>query len=102
MGPGRKRYEFEQEQTITTRAPKDFWTLPPKEAAAAMAEVNRSAEHRKMYRLAIDGRDGQKPPETCSLYCSFRSRRCYFTRDSRYFLRVDPKGSYLACSTRRD
>ena len=99
MGPGKKQYEFEQEQIVKTSIPKEFWTLPPKDAAIAMAEVNRSPEHRKAYRMAIDDRDGQKPPETCWLYYSYRSRRCYITRDSKYFLRVDPNGSYLACSS---
>jgi len=99
MGEGKRAYQFELERLVRTQKPKGFWESPARQAALAMAEINRTDEHRQSFRLAIDGRDGKKPPDECLLYYSYRSRRCYTTSDSKYLLRVDPRGSYLARST---
>jgi hypothetical protein len=101
MGEGKAAYQFAWQFLVKTQAPGDFWTLPPKAVSLAMAEANRTAEHREAYRLAVDARDGKQPPKTCSVYYSFRSRRCYFTEDSKFFLRVDPAGSYLALTSQQ-
>ena len=101
MGEGKRDYQFLWQFVVKTQAPEDFWTSPPKVVSLATAEANRTPEHRKSYRLALDDRDGKQPPETCSVYHSFRSRRCYFTRDSKFFLRVDPAGSYLAFTSQQ-
>ncbi len=44
----------------------------------------------------MDDRDDQKPPEICSIAFTDASDRSYNAVDSNYFLRVDPKKSYLA------
>ncbi|HUU23512.1 MAG TPA: hypothetical protein VM389_13350 [Phycisphaerae bacterium] len=99
MGRGRTQDDFERSQVIDTQTPVEFWTTPARQAAMAVVEANRTVDQRRARPLSVDDSDGQTPPEVCSVYYSYRSRRCYFTRDSKYFLRVDPKGSYLACST---
>ena len=96
MGDGKTSSDFDREHVVPSRLPQSFWTLPAKQAAADLVEINRTEEHRRKYRLAIDDRDGQKPPDACSIHYSHRSRRCYFTRDPSYFLRVDAEKSYLA------
>lgn len=96
MGRGKAHYDFHKEHVVPTQVPRDFWSLPAKRAAAALVDVNRSAEHRQAYQVAIDDRDRRQPPETCSIYYSYRSARCYVARDVKCFLRVDPGKSYLA------
>lgn len=44
--------------------PHGFWNLPPKAAALALADVNRSAEHRGQIELAVDDRNGVAPPQS--------------------------------------
>jgi len=102
MGDGKKAYMFHSEQMVRTQVPKDFWALPPREAALAMADANRSPQHRKAYRVALDDGGGRKPPEACSVYVSYRSSRCYTASDSKYFLLADPRGSYLVFSSQWD
>ncbi len=96
MGDGKTSWDFHREHVVPTQLPKDFWTLPAKQAAVALAEANRTEKHRRTYRLAIDDRDGREPPNACSIHYSHRSRRCYFTRDPSYFFRVDAEKAYLA------
>jgi hypothetical protein len=79
-----------------TAVPKPFWSLPSKEAALAMANENRSSEHKQKYEIAIDDREQATPPEAASIIYSYSSARCYTAVDDFYFLRVDPKKSYLA------
>jgi hypothetical protein len=96
MGDGKNMSELEWENVIKTHIPAKFWTLDPKSAAFATADENRYPDHRKRFRLAVDDRDGQKPPDTCSLSFTDVSDKSYNAVDCHYFLRVDPKRSYLA------
>lgn len=43
--------------------PVGFWERDPKEMALALVEENRNDEHRAEYQLAVDDRNGAKPPE---------------------------------------
>ena len=99
MGDGKRAYMFRYENMVRTHVPGGFWTLPPREAALAVADANRSPQHRKAYRVTLDDGDGREPPEACSVYFSYRSRRCYTTWDGKYFVMADPAGSYLAFSS---
>ena len=96
MGRGKAAYEYEDEVGVRKQVPAGFWTMEPKRAALAVVEGSRSAEHRAAYELAVDDRGGVAAPETGSVSFSSSSSRCYNAVDGYYFLRVDPKGSYLA------
>ena len=96
MGEGKNMSELEWENVIKTHVPTNFWTLDPKSAAFATADENRYPDHRKRFRLAVDDRDGQKPPDTCSMSFTYVSDKSYNAVDCHCFLRVDPKRSYLA------
>jgi len=93
---GRNVSDLEEEAVIKSHVPPDFWRLPPQAAALALAEANRHPGHRARFRLAVDARDDRKPPGTCSVSFSYASSRSYVAIDDHYFLRADPKGSYLA------
>jgi hypothetical protein len=85
--------ELEQDQEVPARLPKDFWKLSPKDAALQLADLNRSDEHRKTYRLTIDDHDGKTPPKTCSI-----ALRYYFGLSGYYghfYLCCDPERSYF-------
>ena len=96
MGKGKNMYELEWDAILKTRVPEDFWKVDPKSAALSTADVNRYPAHQQRFRLAIDDRDGRKPPAVCSVSFSYASARCYNAIDCHYFLRVDPNESYLA------
>jgi hypothetical protein len=102
MGEGKSMQQLETEAVLKTQLPEGFWGLDAKEAALAMAQVNRYPDHQRRYRLALDARDGAKPPEVGSLAFSYSSARCYHAVDEHYFLRFDPRGSYLAFAQSRD
>ncbi len=74
------------------RIPEDFWTLPPKQAALTMAEMNRSEAHRKKYRLALDDRDVSGPPESCAITL-YMEMTHWANNKYRYTLHVDQKRS---------
>lgn len=79
--------------------PKEFWDLPPKQAARAFAEANRSAAHRQLFRLAVDDLEGQEPPSTCSLKSWAHSSVCPCAGDfvaAYRFLRCDRAQCYYA------
>lgn len=96
MGRGRSAWDFENEHRAQNRLPDGFWNNDAKAAALALAEANRSESHRNQYLLALDDRDGNAAPATCSIAFSYTSALCYNAVSSCYFLRVDPKESYLA------
>lgn len=98
MGYGKNMSELLWESAIQTHIPTNFWTLDPKSAAFATADENRYPDHQKCFRLALDDRDGQKPPDICSISFTYVSDKSYNSIDCHYFLRVDPKRSYLACA----
>ncbi len=98
MGGGRNARDLEQSTILSNHVPSTFWSLPPKEAAFTFAHGNRYPIHRDLYALAIDDRDGQSPPDTCSIAVSQIHNKSYSDVDTHYFLRVDPERSYLAYS----
>lgn len=96
MGRGKAHWEFDRDWSIKTHVPTNFWKMAPKDAALEAVEANRYEDHKRCYRLAIDDRDGSKPPEVCTLAFSDVSDRSYYSADHHFFVRADPKGSYLA------
>ena len=80
-----------------TRVPDDFWEQKPKSLALAIAEANRVPPRSEDLRLAIDDLDGLAPPNVCTIALSNIRLACgRFCPDIHYFLRCDPRGSYLA------
>jgi hypothetical protein len=75
--------------------PAGFWSMDAKAAALALVEANRSAKLKKVLQLAIDDRDGAVPGESGTLRFTDESSRCYTASDVHFFLRCDPKGSFL-------
>jgi hypothetical protein len=96
MGDGRNAFDFKDESVIRNHVPPNFWTMEPKQAALAVVESNRGKMHRARFALTLDTGDGKGPPASCTLAVSESSSRCYNAIDGFYFLRVDPKASYLA------
>ena len=62
MTAGKDVHDKGQEAIEPTHLPARFWELSPKEAALALVEANRSPENRSACRLALDDRNGVKPP----------------------------------------
>ncbi|MFH1038519.1 MAG: hypothetical protein V1789_07635 [PVC group bacterium] len=96
MDKGKSIGDLKKEAVIITHLPKDFWNVPPKKAALEFARVNRTSDHREQFRLALNDLDDRGPPAVCSLHFSYYSDRSYVTIDAHYFLRCDPRESYLA------
>lgn len=96
MGPGRDRFSYAAEHAQRIEAPKDFWTLPPKKAALAMAEMNRSGPNAMRYQLAIDDRDGRQPPPKGRLLLRHQSSGCYDFRDWTFLISIEPGNCWLA------
>ncbi len=94
MGEGKQKHAFGRDEVVESQLPKGFWSLPPKQAALAFADVNRTEEHRRRFSLAVDDRGGRLAPESCSVYLAYHSAHHDFF--ARVFLRADPKSSYLA------
>jgi hypothetical protein len=98
MGRGKCMEDWEIGNTLKPCLPDGFWKMDSKAAALALADVNRYSTYREKCRLALDDRDGQKPPESGTVAFYDRSARCYNAVDVRYLLRADPNSSYLAYS----
>lgn len=96
MGRGKNNYDLECAGRIETRAAANFWDGSPRAVALATADTNRTPSHRSIYRLAIDDRDGERPPDICSLAFTYHSAACYDAVQGDFFLRVEPGNSYLA------
>lgn len=65
------------EDTVPNQIPEGLWELPPKQAALALADANRSASHRTKWQIAIDDREGVKPPSSGWLVHNWSSSGCY-------------------------
>ncbi len=110
MGRGKVARDFQPEEdgegaAPLTPLPKNFWAMPPQQAALELVDANRAPWHRRAFLLAVDDRDGKTPPETCSIYFACHFEGCFAEEQYlKYFLRVDTKGSYLAytCVSEKD
>lgn len=96
MGPGRSLYDHILEHQTHDRVPDGFWTLSPRAAALELVNLNRSAEHRASFQLAVEDRDGQKPPETGTLHLSHSSSACYNARHWEILISFHPGDSWMA------
>lgn len=96
MGPGRSLYDHILEHQTHDRVPDSFWTMSPRAAALELVNLNRSEEHRTSFQLAVEDRDGQKPPETGTLHLSHSSSACYNARDWEILISFHPGDSWMA------
>ena len=65
------------EDSFPNRLPEDLWNLTPKQAAIALAEANRTATHRRQWKLALDDRADITAPESGWLIHGWGSSGCY-------------------------
>ncbi|MHC4526729.1 MAG: hypothetical protein ACYS29_02555 [Planctomycetota bacterium] len=94
MGPGKKLPStFKEKVQVVSYLGKNFWTDSARDAALVLAEVNRTLENRRLYRLSVDDSNGQKPPDICTLFFQYTANHFQFSFD--FFVRCDPKGSHL-------
>ena len=96
IGRGKEMYELEWDTRLKTHTPKNFWKMDPKTAALKMAHINRYPDNQWEYLLAIDDRDGQIPPDICSIAFSYLPSNY----GEHFFLRIHPENSYLAYAGR--
>lgn len=101
MGDGKTWQDYEETLKVKTSAPAAFWELPPDSAALMLADANRLPEHRALWQLALDTRDGARPPETMNISFADYGDRSYFVHDSLYSLTVAPGASYLVYANQR-
>ena len=99
MGRGKNIHGLQWEKQ-QARLPEDIGSLPPKEAALTLVEMNRTILHRKAYRLAVDDRDGITPPACCRISCNSHDG----CDEEHFFLYCTLAESFLttAVSWRRD
>jgi hypothetical protein len=95
MDKGRSIRDLEAEARLVDTVPEAVWTLPPRDAALALAEANRSPAHRQRFRLAIDVRDGRGPPPVLVIDLAVDSSRCYHDTRTVWRLRSGPDGAML-------
>lgn len=93
MGRGKSMLNLEHDALPKTVLPKGFWKMPPKTAALAFAEANRGTEHRMEYKLGFNEPAGDQPP--ASGHITFADIAAHANVRTHYFLRFDPKDSYL-------
>jgi hypothetical protein len=96
MGRGKTLFDIKDEESPRTTIPEEFWNVPPKEAALLILEANRSQKHRSKYKVTIGSDKYAETPESYSMAFSFSA--AHSTMIPNYFLRIDPKGSYLLFS----
>ncbi len=65
------------EGSFPDKIPENFFAMEPKQAALALAEANRTPNHRREFQLAIDDRDGITPPVSGWVQFSWTSSGCY-------------------------
>ena len=79
---------------LPTKLPSGFWAAKPKAAALALVQANLPAKLPPDFQIAFDDREAGPAPEIASI--------AFSTGQAQYFLRLDPKGSYLAYGQRWD
>ena len=65
------------EDAVPNQVPEGFWTMAPKQAALALADINRATGHRAKRKLAVDDRGGISPPESGWYVYHWGSSSCY-------------------------
>ncbi|MBL8115041.1 MAG: hypothetical protein JNK60_19315, partial [Acidobacteria bacterium] len=91
MGKGSSVSQLEMEAFQLNRLPARFWDLPPREAALALVETNRTAHHRSGYELSM--RAPGRTLATGTVRGTARSAPCYERSSVHTFLKVAPGGS---------
>lgn len=68
---------FSPEGSFPNKIPGDLWDLDPRQAALALAEAHRTAEHRAEWTMVLDDRGGVAPPASGWLLHDWHSSGCY-------------------------
>ena len=76
-GKERRDWTDGPEDSVETSLPAGFWDMDPRKAALAFADSNRTASHRKKWRLVIDDRGGITPPKSGWVLHDWGSSGCY-------------------------
>ncbi len=76
-GKERRDWTDGPEDSVETSLPAGFWDMDPRKAALAFADSNRTASHRKKWRLVIDDRSGITPPKSGWVLHDWGSSGCY-------------------------
>lgn len=85
---GERRDSYDPpEDAVGNRLPDGFWTMAPKQAALALADLNRTPSHRANWKLAVDDREGTAPPESGWYVYHWNSSSCYSYNRHAYALR---------------
>lgn len=74
------------------RLPEGFWKMPPKTAALALVEANRTPEHRRKYDLRVDG---FHPPAWGWFVVDFDANSSQASANSLFALRFGSTRPYL-------
>ncbi len=87
QGKNRRDIFSGAEGSFPNRLPENLLSLAPKGAAMAIAEANRTPNHRAGYQLAIDDRHGIAPPASGWILYDWSSSGCYSSSSASYAIR---------------
>lgn len=76
-GKDRRDFSDGAEGSFPDVVPENLFSMPPKQAALALADANRTPGHRRKFQLAIDDRKGIAPPASGWVQHSWSSSGCY-------------------------
>lgn len=93
MGMGKETWDLEREDFPETTVPDSFWSAPLQDAVLQLAEVNRSREHRILYKLQMKS-DADPPPDDLSV--SYSISAAHSNLDPNFYLHASTGNSYFA------
>ena len=76
-GKARRDWTDGPEDAVETALPDGFWEMDARKAALAFADANRTASHRRQWKLVIDDRGGIAPPKSGWVLHDWGSSGCY-------------------------
>ena len=82
--------------SLPNTLPKNLFSMPPKEAALALAEANRNPAHREQYRLALDDLNEISPPPSGWAQYDWRNSGSYSYTSSLYAVQFGTPDPVLA------
>ena len=75
--------------------PPGFWSMPPRDAALALFEANRTDDHRKYFNVTI-GKTKERPPDSGTFVFEDRRSMCGYRTEMAYRLEFNPERASLA------
>ncbi|WP_035616279.1 hypothetical protein [Haloferula sp. BvORR071] len=85
----------EDDDSPASEVPAKVWSMPPKQAALAIADANRTPAHRDQWKLAIDDRNGITPPQSGWFLYDWDSSSCYSFSSNIFALRFGTDRCWL-------